>query len=157
MTIDDRLQQLEGWLKKEEYPTMFMPKNEQTPYPTLLVELKSAISENVSWRLEINLLPFTQGSQVLILQLIAPLIKLEDDTYYNEFFQEIVRMNPNLPIGAFGFDQTQASIYFKHGLFVKDEDAGFDKTLFLENIEMITFLLENYTSQLYDIAFKTSD
>jgi hypothetical protein len=151
MTIQKKLDTLESLFKNKQYPLLRLKKSDTVPHDTLLVELNSAMAKNTSWRLEINLLPLNKDSNILILQLLVPIIELGETPKKASLFEDIIRINRDLPLGSFGCDERQNLVYFKHNIFIKKEDAMPDNDLFLEIIGMLTFLLENFTLRLHKL------
>jgi len=151
MTIQKKLDTLESLFKNKQYPVLRLNKSETVPHDTLLVELHSALKANTSWRLGIYLLPLSKDSNILILQLLVPIIELGETPKKTALFEDIIRINRDLPLGGFGCDERQNVVFFKHNIFIKEENPMPDSDLFLEIIGMLTFLLENFTLRLHKL------
>ena len=134
-------------LSREAYQVQLVPATGDVPYDMLLVKLNL-------WRLELSFLPGLEAEldDVSILQSFVALCEHTAEENTAALERLIVKLNANLPIGAFGLLDNPRVVFFKHNAMLPNDSPVASLQIVHELVAMTTFLIDVFSEPLVKMA-----
>ena len=145
---------LEQDISARGFNVSFVPASTEIPYDVVLVVLETLEEESFGWQLELSLLPIAEEDmeETALLQCFVPLSVKVSPEAEQALMRIIVMLNSRLPVGGFGYLESDKMIFFRNVLMLMKHDLSASAALVNESIFMVGYLLNTFAETVASVA-----